>query len=208
MNMSIFRQRSLAKKTVLLPMLSLIAGCTALTAQDKDAATPPQHRGGVHISLLTSASTPDFPISAYDGTIWTSDIGSSSGFAVGLFWEMPLGSKYVYGRLTFDYGTLGGKKIDYLLYSKNYGMNQIDLMYDIQLHLHKSGRVYIFGGLGYYNRSISDNLWGHRMRSYDVTSGNCRNYGCGAYIWKHVGFEFRRVICDDPWTQLSLTFRT
>jgi len=197
---------SLAKRLSCGYMALLLATGTALCAEDNDAAKP-QHHAGAHISIVPSLSTPDFAISAYDGTIYTSDIVSDSGYIFGFFWEMPFG-KWVSGRLTFDYGVFGSKEIDYMLYSKRYTTAHLGLMYDVQLYLNKSKRFYIFGGLGYYDRSIDEYLWGTRMRSYDISSDACTSLGVGVYIWKHVGFEFKSIISDTRWVQLSLVFRT
>jgi hypothetical protein len=181
----------------------VVSPLTMLSAGDKDAARLP-HRLGGYISLAPSVTTPDFAISAYDGTIYTSDIVSEFGITIGSFWEMPFGNR-LSGRLTLDIGFLGdGKTIDYRFYSKSYIPRQIAFMYDVHLYLDKSGRFYIFGGLGYYDRSITESLWGEAMRRYDISSGGCRSFGAGACISEHVALEFKRVTCDAPWTQVSL----
>jgi hypothetical protein len=174
---------SLLKKLLCCP-IALVAAA-ALSAQNTDLSG---HHVGMYISLAPSAPTPDAAISAYDGTIYTSDIVSDIGYIFGFFWEMPLAQKRMSGRLGFEYGVFGGKTIDYMLYSKRYATHHIGLMYDVQLYFDKQGRFYIFGGLGYTKVSIDEYLWGTRMRSYDVSSDVCRSLGGGG-----VHIEARRA---------------
>jgi hypothetical protein len=178
-----------------------------LAAEDDGAAPLPRYVGAFYFSLVTSASGPDVVVPAYDGDVYVSDLASAPGFTFGLWLEKPFGD-HLAGRVVFEMSSLGGRTVDYRLYSKSYAVRQFALTCDVLLYPGGSRRLYVFGGFGYYDRFIDESLWDTQMRSYGVVSGACRSLGAGAYLSRHVGLEFKRVNGGAPWSQVSLVFRS
>ena len=170
----------------------------------------PSWHVGVSISLVPSPSMPDVDIDTYLGSHFNaSDISSKTGFVFGLFCEKEY-SQFLASRFAFEYGRWGGKTVDYSLLSKTYNGTHFSLSTDLQICLFRRKFIYIFGGIGYHDKSVADNLWGETLRYYDISSGTFHRLGAGGYFTKHCGVEISSTTFDDgskPWVAISFLMR-
>jgi hypothetical protein len=205
------RALPLAAALAAAPLLAAAAAPRAplpfLAAEDDGAAPLPRYVGAFYFSLVTSASGPDVAVPAYDGDVYVSELVSAPGFTFGLWLEKPFGD-HLAGRVAFEMSSLGGRAVDHRLYSKSYAVRQFALTCDVLLYPGGSRRLYVFGGIGCYDRFLEESFRGTQVESYGVAYGACRSLGAGAYLSRRVGLEFKRVNGDAPWSQVSLVFRS
>ena len=154
---------------------------------------------------------PDVEIDTYLGSQFNaSDIGLGTGFTLAAFVEKKM-LGILASRFTFDTCFFwGGKTVDYTLLSKSYVAGQYSFSTDLQLYLYRPKSIYIFGGVGYYDKSLKDNLEGTTLRSYDISSGTLQRLGFGGYFKKHCGVEISSTTFDDgskPWVAISFLMR-
>lgn len=139
------------------------------------------------------------------------DLGTGIIFAAFLEKKYNFVNQYLASRFTLDACSFwGGKKVAYTILTKDYNMRQTSYSTDLQLYLYKPKSIYIFGGIGHYNKSVKDRLWDTTLRSYHISAGTFRRLGAGGYFTEHCGVEISSTTFDDvskPWVALSLLLR-